>query len=289
MFHKTQNIVSPQLLELLGLDKVMLSGPLWIEFEKTTDDTFNLAVYTAGSALQCHPIDMKTGQHYGVLRLSAIKPDKLNQDFFYSLLKRHVEPLWNPNSASKSIDIYSGPISSLEANQLPNFPDDPKIADGKPSTNWLLALSILLKTSIPTLDPIFEMRWTAILDLCKSHLTSENTLELDIATCQALEAALADIEDDIKAMKKIPENKQKTSKIKATIKEIRHALTLAYEKQGKQTVNIAGFDLLIDKDISGKIKSFIKKQDFRTRNCRNIEERSDGYLGKMSARCSIIF
>jgi Protein of unknown function (DUF3638) len=261
LYKNSQQLVSPQLLELLGLDKVVVSGPLWLELEKTNDDKYNLAIHTLGNGLNYHPTNPKTGKPYTVMRLTGIQAEKLNQDFFHCLLKRHIEPHWNPQAISKASDVYTGPLDTLECFVAPNLPEDPCGLKQKPATKWQMSLSLLLKKQTPLLNPEFEMRWQALLTLCKSNL-SEGILQIqDKPICNALAKAVSQIEADCATMQKESANQTRVEKIQATLNEIKKSIGAFQQQHGSDSI-LTNIDLQFKQELTSQCKKVFQKMGF---------------------------
>ncbi len=169
-FRHSSQIIPPELIELAGLDFLLLSGPLWLEFEKQADGNFSLAMYSLGRALSLHPKDEATGIPYCASRIRNIKEENITPYFFQTLLSRHFEPLWNPLAAPKVRDIYTGPIQSLGGEIAPNHDEDMLVKGSSISSETQLALHLLLKNQNPGL-PRLDIYLDLLLNYCRPLLT----------------------------------------------------------------------------------------------------------------------
>lgn len=232
-FKMSQTVLSPQLMELFGVDQIMVSGPLWMEFEKILNGTYNITIYTLGNSLNYHPIDLPTGKQYGVMRLKNIKAEKLNKEFFFSLLKRHLNPINDPLTASKAYDIYAGPLKTLEASVDKNHPDDPKDLESIPSTNWQLSLNLLLKQGCKNSNALLQVYFQAIVGFCRTHMQNEMLVFHDIEACKALVPILEQIDKHL-ILSDLSQSEKK--RIKATCTEIRFAIFNCNKKNESVTL-----------------------------------------------------
>jgi hypothetical protein len=252
-FRQSQNILSPFLMEILDIDHLMSSGPVWLEFEKNPSGTYNVTIYSLGNALNLHPIDPKTGKPYIAMRILDVKKSKLNYEFFYNLLQRHVASLESPVNCTKVEDLYNGPLKSLGGTLSKNFSDDPQDTFEMPSTDWQLCLSLLLKQPTLEMNSSLEVILKTTIDLC-STLMKDGQLHIpNIETCQLLEKALNKIKENLGRTKSHPQ----AAEIKATCREIRHAIFQRYEILEKYPLDLKLTKIPVDKDLLKAIRDFI--------------------------------
>ncbi len=224
---KVQNIVPGAVIELAGLDWLLLSGPLWIEFGKDEDGTFSTAIYSLGTSLAHHPQNYKTGLPYCVLRLKDIDPERVNTDFIYAMLTRHLEPYCNSETTCNSHDIYSGPIEMLKGNLAPNsVAEDAEIGDRFPASSWRMMQTMLFCPATPRKHPVFEMHLEGLLNFCQPYLTGENQSFVipDMKVCRLIQNAVGEIKKELKFLKTAAENSMRISRIEATLKELEQAV-----------------------------------------------------------------
>ncbi len=224
-----QTVLPPEIIELLDLDSLFSSGPVWLEFEKQKDESFNLAIYTLGNGLNYHPRHYRTGKPYAVLRLSKITKERINTDFFYSLLQTHFEPLWDPKASSKASDIYLGPIAYLKGQPSSNRSEDHQIDDNSSAAEWRIVCTQLLKPFDEKNNPIFEMHLEALVQFCQPYLTGpDRTLVIPNEKWDKiiplLEKSLSVLEAEMIPIKKIKKCEKKVSQVDATIAEIKNAI-----------------------------------------------------------------
>jgi hypothetical protein len=253
-FKLSQTVVSPQIMEMLGIDHLMASGPLWLEFEKNADTTFNINVYTLGNSLNYHPVDLATGTQYAVMRLKNVKAEKLTKEFFFSLLKRHIEPIHDPLTASKAYDIYTGPLKTLEASIDNNLPGDPKGLESIPPTNWQLSLNLLLKQDSQKNKAILQIYFQALVGFCQPYMQNGWLNIQDVETCKTLESVLGQVD---KYLKQTDLTSNEIKEIKATCTEVRHAIFNCYDSLKKIPINIKITTLAFDKELLKSLRQYI--------------------------------
>lgn len=95
------------LFEVAECDDQFLRGDIWLEFRKQRDNKLSLQIYANGHAQQFHP------QGHPFFQINEIEGDKITPDFFENLLIRNWGSLWNPESGSKAVDFYRGPLEEL--------------------------------------------------------------------------------------------------------------------------------------------------------------------------------
>lgn len=205
-------------LEIVGLDRCLLSGSLWLEFTPQSDQTFHVDIYSQGKALDIHPLG-KDGNPYLVMRLQNVKRENLTDEFFYILLYRHYAPHWDSGAIIRAHDFYTGPLKSLRGEIAQNQINDPTIAPGQPSTPWEMVKNFLLKQDKET---HFHLKLTSLLDFCRPFLTGpDHTMgKLDDETAALLNRCLSELENEAK---QLPALKGK-ERVQATFAEIRKAL-----------------------------------------------------------------
>lgn len=224
-----QEILPPILLEAVGIDAAFEKGPLALEFEKREDGTFNVSIFTLGHGAKQHPLNANTQSHYGVLRLTDIKPEKVSQAFLQSLLARHYESLWNPKATNKAVDLYRGPILSLGGKVAPNSPSDFYHAEHLNPTLWQFVQFFLFKAEAQETNTAFELQLKVLLHLCEPYLQN-NRLEFDKdAPFSKIQKAVDVISKERNKLTH-PRYAKKVEQIDATLYEIREALK-AYHVQ----------------------------------------------------------
>ena len=247
-----QSALPPMLLETLGIEAVMSNGPLWLEFQRK-GNSYDLAVFTLGSALVLHPIHKGSGTHYAVRRYTGISPDKITPKFVHSLLARHLEPLWNPAANCKVTDIYNGPLLFLGAEVAANAPQDPHDVENRSSTHWEMAQILLLKNSAGGINPSFEMRWNTLIHLCKAHLTPEGVLRFPPEGApQQIVQATQFLAREVRQLKKTNRYQQHLPEYEATLEEIQRALQILKSQQGKAQIQalFSGENLFLSRYLS---------------------------------------
>lgn len=273
----SHKVVTPVFMELLDIDHLMVSGPLWLEFEKNRDATFNVTVYTLGKALNYHPIDQATGKQYSVMRMKNVQAGKLNKQFFHSLLKRHVDPINNPSNASKAYDIYSGPLSTLEGAIDNCLADDPKGLDSKSPTIWQLALNLLLKQNIEGYNPSLEVCFQAMIEFCKPLMQRGRLVIPDADTCHTLENTVKEVYTYLHQTQ-LP--LQEKHKIKATCTVVRKGIFEYYEGLKKFPLDIKIATLALDKDWLKALKDYILGMNISQSQLREYRGTLSYYLGE---------
>ncbi len=222
-----QEILSDNALELTNLD-CLLFGPIWIEFQKMPNSTYNLAIYSLGDALNNHPVNAKTGKPYCVLRLQEVQKDKLNTPFFKAMLSRYLDPLCNSNEGSKAEDVYAGPLDSLGGLKMDNRPEDVEIDHKFPSSAWRMVETLLFKSTTSEQQPILEFYMDGLLKFCNPYMNGpDGSLEIpNEEVCNALENALGSITKELARIPVDDNTTMKIARIKATIEEIRQSIAL---------------------------------------------------------------
>lgn len=227
-FTELSTIVSPFLIEMLDLDRIMFSGPMWLEFEKNEDRCYNISVYSVGSALNYHPIDPKTQETYGVLRLKGIEYDNVNVEFIQAMLSRHLENFWNPEASSTAADIYNGPLKTLGVDPSSNEPSDPKNFELLSATPLDLFLALTSKASP------FMFRFEAFAAYCKRYWKNGH---LELPNLQTRHAITQMLQTLVKQSQnphlKLSDRQKKT--VAATLEEI--SLSLRSPLQNDRLLN----------------------------------------------------
>lgn len=108
-----QKDMPSEMLEFLHLDSLLVSGAMWIEFERQVDGKMAVIVHASGNAMAKHPLFNNMDIEWP-LRLSDIDPTKINKDFIQQLLYHTLVPLRNCDAVSKAENIYAGPLKHLE-------------------------------------------------------------------------------------------------------------------------------------------------------------------------------
>lgn len=234
--HNINTVLPPALVQTLGLDGLLSSGPLWLEFEKQVNGLFSLNVYASGMALNLHPLNLAKNVPYAAYRLKDIPQSRLTEPFFHSLLSRHVEPLWNKMAGSRARDIYQGPLQTLGGTVVPNQSDDYLGDLSKPATPWQLALNTLLKGGGKCRE--LELRLNALLQLCQPHLQGiDKVLRLSKGAEQrAIAQAVASLEREIALFRNDVAMKERLIQIDATLEEVKGALHTADNEDVQEQV-----------------------------------------------------
>ncbi len=229
---KIQEFLPPETIEMAGLDDYFFSGPLWIEFEKE-EDSFNLAIYSLGRSLNLHPRNYKSEKPYGVLRLKEVTQEKLDSAFFYALLIRHFEPIFDPKISSRAKDIYLGPLSALEGKPAENIIEDHEISHPFPATNWEMLQPYLLMQKPMMASMLFEFYLETFIEFCKPFLHGPEKYMVITGqpTADALEQAMKKIETLMEPFRSEAGMKQKIANVETTFKEVRNAIYYYIQKK----------------------------------------------------------
>ena len=272
--------VPGELLELAGVDDFLLSGPLWMEFQREQEGCFSLNISSLGKALRYHTQDDKTKKPLLTLRLKDIEEGKLNSSFFFVLLSRHLSPNWKPDSIAKAYDIYSGPIESLGGKCVPPEPHDQTIDALFPSNPSRLMQTLLLEKASDEVNPLFEMHLEALLQFCHPLLDSEKKLVIpNNATCGALEKAFEAIQKEFDLLK----NSIKTSRvqsIKSTLHEVKEATLIFRNKEKKSPDKSFHFqEILKEETLKEVAKALFEKGRISQENLTYFRDIAEWALG----------
>jgi|GEM_PF-5533120 len=253
-------VLPTEMLQILGLEGILASGPLWIELRKQADGLYSLELFTAGLALNLHPVNPVNNIPYAAYRLKDIDPAKLSPAFIHSLLSRHLEPLWNPQSGSHARDIYQGPLQTLQGTLIANTSEDIAGDTGKPASHWQLALNILFKKH-PKGTVDFEIRFNALLKFCRSFQTGpEKALRfLDPADQRKVESAVNALKSELHFLKGDPARQKRVLQIEATLEEIESSYR---RMDGMEVANLIGsFDLDLWKQLLNSTGITVERLD----------------------------
>ncbi len=224
-FKQAAQNVSPEMLQLLGLDSLALSGPIWLEFQKQEDGHYELAVYSLGNALTYHPIDAASKQPFCIKRLKDIPEENLTSYFFQNLLSRHLEPLWNPQSSPMAQGIYEG-LQSLGGKDTPNHAQDNTVRNYTQVSDSSMAAHLLFHDHTAHALPLFDIYVDMLLKYCSLFMKEDSLVIPNDEVCSSLEMAVNKISKESTLFGQQKELQDKMSAIKTTVNEINHAINL---------------------------------------------------------------
>ncbi len=268
-----QEAIPDHIIEMAGFDWLLFSGPIWIEFEKLANHSYSANIYSLGNSLNNHSINPRTGDPYFVLRLNQIHKDKIDSTFFYSLLSKHLEPYWNPDSTPKAYDIYSGPVTLLEGIQSSNKSDDPSVESKFPVSDLRMIQMSLFKSGSNNIQPVFEMQLEAVLNLCKPHLKRpQNVLVIrNPEVRNALKEAIPILKQSCITLKGNQENKEKIAQVEATLLEIQNAIN-SFHSETSQSIPLP-------EDMQKSFQEFLSSCGITTENMAHLKDFISWSLG----------
>lgn len=213
----------PQLLELFGLDSLVSYGEFWMEFTKTPEGNFDIAIYSSGHIHELKRPD-QGGSMEWPLKLKDVSADKLSQDFFVRMLTHHIEPQFDLNFTPKASEFINGILEYLEG--MPG-PTVLRTFNRPITTKEELLDLLLLHPDAPLGVPLFNMRFHALLAYLNRFLKAHSRL-LDLKTDEEVSSVLEALQvvqnDYVKLKPLIPE--QERERIEATFAEICEAVNL---------------------------------------------------------------
>lgn len=243
-----RQIIPPAIFELAGLDTLFYQGPIWIEFEKAADGTFNAYIYSSGFALERHLTDRKTGKKFRVKRLTNIAPEKLTQDYFFHLLSHHHEGLWDSRKVAHVDDFYEGLMGHLQGIPEHNLPQDAV------ETLPVRTLGQLATTRICDFSTLFELKMEKVAMLLRSYLNHEGSLILsDPAVYQFAKTTHRSLQKELSACTNLLEGQK--ANYQATLDEIEIALAERTQELTDESIQEA----LYRKGLEGGIHEVLKK------------------------------
>ncbi len=253
LFNKAKNLVPNFVFEFSGLNKILFSGEMWIEFKRQADGNFSLLIYPSGVALNYHLRDEVSQKVVWPLHFENIHAEKLDLGFLHRLLTMSLVPLKDSQQIVNIDDFYNGLLHHLEQEpSKPRFKELQHI-----STSDFTQLDQILAYCNQGKTDLFELKYqfhqAALVQYCKDFKKNEGGC-LVIETAEQLkvmeQALVALKEDNLKIQ---------NPKIQASIKEIELAIAVK-RKADKREYKLAQ-KYVIPKKWLEELQGFLHRWD----------------------------
>lgn len=257
------------LQEMLGIDFLSMQGQLWIEFQRQENGNFTVLVHDSGGALNLRSAGEKVEWP---LKLTDVKPERLNNDFFKFLLFHKLAPDYKPATKLPVESLYSGMLGYLKGT-LDQEHASMRLFEKGVLSPWQMNQALWTKSEIPLERIRYEWHREALLDFCQAHMPDpEHKLTLDSEEdCSALETALNIFLDDVNTLQP-PLDESALRQVRATQEEIHLALKEAREKFRVQPEDPSKPTIHLPVQMSEQIQKILHQAELSSTQLKTVKD-----------------